>query len=210
MPRIRTIKPEHKQHRKVGQLSHFTYRLWVGLLTEADDEGRVVADPLQIRVVVFPYFPRITAAQIQAGLDEIARVGLGVMYIVAGVQYIVLPSYPDHQRISHPSKSKLPSPPIPEHSGGLRSIPEDSGGLHRDRKGSEGIKEGKGSGGEGSVRGGEHSPADSVLSGSSNGHSPARGEYATVLARIRRAHPELAEAEAENQALATIQTGRRT
>ena len=54
-PRIRTIKPEHKQHRKVGQLTDFQYRLWVGLITEADDEGRLVGNAPQLRALIFPY-----------------------------------------------------------------------------------------------------------------------------------------------------------
>ena len=41
MPRIRTLKPEHRQHRKLGPLDHLTYRLWVGMILEADDAGRL-------------------------------------------------------------------------------------------------------------------------------------------------------------------------
>ena len=44
MPRIRTLKPEHRQHRKVGALDHVSYRLWVGMILEADDEGRLVCE----------------------------------------------------------------------------------------------------------------------------------------------------------------------
>ena len=144
MPRIRSLKPEHKQHRKVGKLSDFVYRLWVGLLTEADDVGRLVADPDQIRILIFPYHARMTAPKIEAGLNALSRVGLCRCYTVAEVPYVELPSFPDHQRISHPAKSRLPGPPAvpnpPEDSGGFARTPEDSGILASVPQGSEGSK----------------------------------------------------------------------
>ena len=48
MPRIRSLKPEHKQHRRVGMLTDLQYRLWVGLITEADDDGRLVGNTSQL------------------------------------------------------------------------------------------------------------------------------------------------------------------
>jgi len=137
MPRIRSLKPEHKQHRKVGKLSHVDYRLWVGMITEADDEGRLVADPDQLRIIVFPYHAKVTEPQVQAGLERLAGVGLCRLYLVEGVQYAVLPSFRDHQRISHPAKSKLPGPPHQSNTGGVARTPEDSGGFARTPQGSD-------------------------------------------------------------------------
>ena len=141
MPRIRTLKPEHKQHRKIGPLSDRDYRLWVGLVTEADDAGRLVADPGQLCALVFPYHPRVTAAQLGAALDRLAALGLIRLYTVAGTRYADLPSWRDHQRISHPAPSMLPanndSLNHPESSGAFQNPPEPSGTFMGDRKGSE-------------------------------------------------------------------------
>ena len=149
VPRIRTLKPECMQHRKVGRLSHLTFRLWIGLITQADDEGRVVAELEQLRVLFFGYFPRVTTQHVKVARDELSESGLVTVYRVNEVDYAYLPSWRDHQRISHPSPSKLPSPfpslNTPESSGTLRNVPQGSEGIKdqgRDRKGKEGSGEG--------------------------------------------------------------------
>ena len=111
MPRIRTLKPEHKLHRKVGGLSHVAYRLWVGLVTEADDDGRLVCDVAQLRAVVFGLRPDTTTAHVERALREILISGLAVRYPVNGTRYLALPSYREHQKIDRPRPSTLPPPP---------------------------------------------------------------------------------------------------
>lgn len=108
MPRIRSLKPEHRQHRKIGPLSHFDYRLWVGLLFEVDDAGRMVYDPLQVRASVFPYYRNLKVEAVVLGVVRLAELGLVRVYQVAGVKYLEFPSWLDHQKIDHPTGSKLP------------------------------------------------------------------------------------------------------
>lgn len=109
MARIRTLKPEHKLHRKVGPLSHVEYRLWIGMITEADDEGRLVADPGQLRAEIFGHHLDITTDHITSGLKTLCESGLVRLYEVAGVRYVEFPSWHDHQRINRPIPSILPS-----------------------------------------------------------------------------------------------------
>jgi len=123
VPRIRTLKPEHKVHRKVGRLDDRTYRLWVGLITEADDEGRFVADADQLRVVVYPY-QRLPSSKVDASLSTLASVGLVTLYQVNGTRYGCFPDWEAHQRISHGLSSKLP--PCSEDSRILTNPLEDS------------------------------------------------------------------------------------
>jgi hypothetical protein len=136
MPRIRSLKPEHKTHRKVGPLSDRQYRLWVGMITEADDEGRLVADAEQLRALIFAYQPRTTAAHIAADLDRLSAVGLIRLYVVNDTTYADLPSWRDHQRVERPSPSKLP--PYCYSSNDHRLLTEDS---VKTPAGSEGIKD---------------------------------------------------------------------
>ncbi len=112
MPRIRTLKPEHKVHRKVGPLGHLTYRLWVGLITESDDDGRVIGDLAQLRALIFPYHT-LTLAKIEAALAELARLGLIVRHQADGITCLWFPSWHDHQKrdTHHYKPSKLPAPP---------------------------------------------------------------------------------------------------
>ena len=143
MPRIRSLKPEHKHHRKIGPLTDRQYRLWVGLVTEADDQGRVVADPEQLRALVFGYQPRMRGPDVQAALEQLAATGLIRLYRMKSTQYADLPSWHDHQYVSHASDSKLPS------YNDSQNAPEDSGTFRNVPVGSEGIKEGiKDQGGE--------------------------------------------------------------
>lgn len=124
MPRIRTLKPEHKQHRKIGPLSDREYRVWVGLVTEADDDGRLVADPAQLRALLFPYHPRVQVAHLEAALSALARSGLIRLYTVNGTRYADLPSWHDHQSINKRVASKLP--PYNDSRSTPVALPEDS------------------------------------------------------------------------------------
>lgn len=111
MARIRSLKPDHKMHRKVGLLTDRQYRLWVGMITEADDEGRLNADAQQLRVVIFGYHPtRVTAKHVATDLEAVAAGGLIRLYHVGETLYADFPSWKDHQRVdaAHYRPSKLP------------------------------------------------------------------------------------------------------
>ena len=110
MPRIRTLKPEHKGHRKVGRLSDRAYRLWVGLITEADDEGRIVCDLGHFLATIFP-FSGLKRSALGPALSRLLALGLVVRYEVGPESYLYFPSWHEHQRIDKPRRSTLPAPP---------------------------------------------------------------------------------------------------
>lgn len=148
VPRIRTLKPEHKVHRKVGPLSDRAYRLWVGLITEADDEGRLVGDVAQLRALIFPYHP-MTRARLEAAVAELAATGLIQRYVCQGIPYVSFPSWRDHQKqdAQHFRPSKLPSPPIlpPQSDNGATTEAHESlDGDDTTGKGTGPGREGKG------------------------------------------------------------------
>jgi hypothetical protein len=110
MPRIRMLKPDHRSHRKVGPLSDRTYRLWISMIMESDDEGRFVCDSRQLRVLTWPYHAGISTAKVESSVLELASAGLISVYTIGEVRYGFFPSWRDHQRPKYPSLSKLPSP----------------------------------------------------------------------------------------------------
>lgn len=112
MARIRSLKPEHKQHRKIGPLTDRQYRLWVGMLTEADDYGRLVADANQFRVLAFAYHPRVRLEHVEEVMLALADIGLIELYAVDGIRYAAFLSWADHQKVDHPTPSKFPDPPV--------------------------------------------------------------------------------------------------
>jgi len=117
MARIRTLKPDHRLHRKVGPLSHVAYRLWVGMILEADDEGRLVCSADQLRALAFGYHSDVTAEAVEESLQALHRAELIRLYLDNAVRYAWFPSWHDHQRIDKKQESKLPpyndSPTIP-------------------------------------------------------------------------------------------------
>jgi hypothetical protein len=85
-PRIRTIKPETWHDEKIGTLSRDARLLFVGLITMADDDGRLRGMPAAILGHVFPYDDD-APQQLEAWLADLERAALIVRYRVAGLPY---------------------------------------------------------------------------------------------------------------------------
>jgi len=158
--RIRTLKPEHGQHRKIGPLSDRAFRVWVsGLVTQADDEGRLVVDPEEIRVKVFGYHPAVTTDDVVEAIGEVIQRRLLHVYEDEGQIIGQLHDWPDHQAVrksSHFKDSSLPClspsatiPPVfRQYSATVPQV------FRPPRKGTEGKGTGtEGKGKEGSLRG---------------------------------------------------------
>lgn len=115
-PRIRTLKPEIHQSESVGALSDRAFRLYVGLITMADDAGRLRALPAAIIGHVFPWAEPIGASKLRKILDEIEAARLIDSYEVDAKSYLWVKGWREHQKINRPTPSKLPPPPDPEGS----------------------------------------------------------------------------------------------
>jgi hypothetical protein len=108
-PRIRTLKPESWQDEKIGRLSRDARLLRVVLITYSDDDGRFRAMPSAI--CGFGYMYDSDAPRKLAGwLKELVKLDLICLYEHEGLPYGVIPKFRQHQRISHPRDSILPSP----------------------------------------------------------------------------------------------------
>ena len=105
----RVIKEEIRTSRKVNNLSDLEFRLWIYLITYADDFGRGSADPELLRGILFPRRKGITEAQIQTLLDSLANTGMVILYTVDGEPYFYFPNWGKHQRIQA-KKSRFPAP----------------------------------------------------------------------------------------------------
>lgn len=116
MSRIRTIKPEFWGHPKVARISRDARLLFLGLLNESDDQGRLLGSTKRIAGVVFPHDEDVTARKIDGWLAQLEAVCLIHRYEIEGTPYILLCGFEEHQKITHPTPSRLPSPSgtIPE------------------------------------------------------------------------------------------------
>lgn len=124
-PRIRTLKPEFWADEKVGALSRDARVLLVGLITMADDEGRLRALPAGLLGHVFPYdldAPR----KLDGWLREITGTGIVVAYEEDGIPYLAFRNWRRHQKITRASTSVIPAPPDPHvrDANSVNSTPE--------------------------------------------------------------------------------------
>ena len=149
MARIRTIKPEIWLSPQVMNLAHGARLLFIGLITQADDDGRGSAEARRLKAAIFGG-DDVAVATVAEWLGEIASQGLAILYEGGphGPLYELI-SWRSHQAIDRPRKSNYPAPD--QANGGLaarvfaeasprdrRAIVEDAS---RAREGSD-LKEG--------------------------------------------------------------------
>lgn len=146
MARIRTIKPEFCTSAQVAECSRNARLLFVLMWMHCDDNGVHPASAKQLRMECFPGDDDMTAAAVQALVDELKAQGLLVEYENSGARYWHVTGW-KHQRIDKPQPGKYPLPTdansesvtgkSTEHSATIPGTfpPEGKG---RERKGSEG------------------------------------------------------------------------
>lgn len=109
MPRIRTVKPELFQSESLGRASREARFLFVGLLTLADDEGRMRWIPKSIAGALFPWDEDVETPEINLWVAELEKEGSVRRYRVGPHDYLWIPEWARHQRIDHPTPSRFPA-----------------------------------------------------------------------------------------------------
>ncbi len=105
----RIIKESAFTSDRIAQLSDFEFRLWVGLITQADDAGRGDARPAILKGRVFALRERVALKDIDSALHALAAAGCVSLYTVGGKPYFQFPNWAAHQRIRE-AKPKFPGP----------------------------------------------------------------------------------------------------
>ena len=114
MSRRRMIDPGFWSDGKVKKLSITERLLFLGLISHADDEGRLQASPAFLRSIIFPY-DDYTLEQISEMLTHITQLNLNVqLYTVEDEDYISFARWARYQKPSHPQPSRFPKPPFTE------------------------------------------------------------------------------------------------
>ncbi|MEU6234175.1 hypothetical protein [Kitasatospora sp. NPDC047058] len=115
MARIRTIKPEYPVSEDLASVSLGAERTFVCLLTQADDEGRHRDNAAVLNGALWSLRPEHTALDTEDELRQLAETGLICRYTGCdGRQYLHIAKWHEHQKISHPTVSRLPSCPVHE------------------------------------------------------------------------------------------------
>jgi hypothetical protein len=109
MARIRSYKPEFYRSESLGSVSLAAERTFGGLITEADDRGRVRDQPAVLNGALWPLRPEHTAVDMETDLAELVREGLICRYTGCdGKQWLHLITWDSHQRVEKPSRSRAP------------------------------------------------------------------------------------------------------
>lgn len=107
MARIRTIKPEFWQDEKLAPLNALTRLVFIGLISQADDAGRLVDNVKLIDGLLFSE----TEDTCREALDTLARLSRILRYrSPSGQALIQILKWEDHQRVDKPGKNILPAP----------------------------------------------------------------------------------------------------
>jgi hypothetical protein len=112
MPRIRSVKPEMWDDRKLARsVSRDGRLLYIALWNHSDEHARVQGDPRFVKGRCFPYDDDLDEEAVDDLLDELAAAGRIVRYTVDGDPYLFLPKLDKHQRLEAAKvPSRLPSP----------------------------------------------------------------------------------------------------
>lgn len=109
--RIRTLKPEIFCDEAVGRLGAWERLLFIGLITMADDEGRLRCLSSAIAGHVFPY-DDVSPAKMRGWLNAIQAAGLVTLYACNDHGYVQIKGWGKHQRVNRPTPSELPAPSL--------------------------------------------------------------------------------------------------
>jgi hypothetical protein len=129
----RIIKESAFTSDRIAQLSDFEFRLWVGLITQADDAGRGDARPAILKGRVFALRERVALKDIDSALHALAAAGCVSLYTVGGKPYYAFPNWAKHLRVYN-TKTRTPGPEEAdagdgEHCSPLRQERHDCGDL---------------------------------------------------------------------------------
>lgn len=108
MPRIRTIKPEFWQDEKLAPLAPIDRLVFLGLISNADDAGRLVDSPRLLNGLIFPD----TDDDCQESINTLCVLKRVQRYTSnSGQKLLQIVHWEIHQKVANPSKHCLPGPP---------------------------------------------------------------------------------------------------
>ncbi|WP_059006587.1 hypothetical protein [Streptomyces specialis] len=112
MARIRTVKPDLFINERCAECSVTAVLTFIGLLTQADDQGRHRDNAAIIAGVLWPLRAEHTPVHVEDDLHQLAGAGLICRYTGCdGKRYLHIVGWFEHQKIDKPSQSRLPACP---------------------------------------------------------------------------------------------------
>lgn len=127
MARQRFIWPTIWADPEFGRLKDSERILFIGLFSNADDEGRLLADPSYLRSIIWPYEDNLTGRKVRGIRDAVVSSCDSIcLYEVDGIEYIALRKWESYQHPKYPKPSAHPPPPSSKNGG---TFTEDSSNI---------------------------------------------------------------------------------
>ncbi len=109
MARKRMIDPQIWASEDYSELSNFAQLVWIGLFSQADDEGRGKSKPAYLKSILFPYSEDIKLVKkVDSALNEIAKIMSITFYQLDNNEYYQLENWSKWQKVDKPQASKIP------------------------------------------------------------------------------------------------------
>ncbi len=101
------------ESRQFSLLSQPARLLYIGLISMADDDGRMKGDPALLRSEIFPRDEDIKTSDVSIWLKEIIKTGLVFKYSFGEEDFLIHPNWLKYQSLRSDRKkdSLLPAPP---------------------------------------------------------------------------------------------------
>jgi hypothetical protein len=97
------------QSESISTLDWFGRLLWIGVITVADDQGRLRGNPTVLRSLIFP-FDDVPVKQVEATIERLVALGCLLPYDVAGKQYLQIVNWWQYQDLQWARPSEYPPP----------------------------------------------------------------------------------------------------
>lgn len=107
MARKRMISPEIWDSENFSKLSILAKLVFIGMISNADDEGRGKAKAAFLKSKLFPYDESMRVADVESALDEVAENMSVTMYSHDGNEYYSFDNWKKWQRVDKPSPSNI-------------------------------------------------------------------------------------------------------
>lgn len=108
MARIRSIKPELATSRKLARAPIEARYTLVLLITQADDEGFVFAEPRQLLGALYPHDESVTPDALESWIMALVKCqSIVLRWTSEGARVIQLLGWAEHQAVKNPGKPKI-------------------------------------------------------------------------------------------------------
>ncbi len=131
MARKRMLDPSIWTDEGMSELTPRQQLLYIGLLSNADDEGRIRGSASSLRLILLTVYAAVDLGEVASDLAQVLRsMRQLVAYVADGREYLAFRKYHQWQKIDRPYPSTLPPPPECPMNGRV-PLDDDSTNIQR-------------------------------------------------------------------------------